>query len=163
MAESGVAVVLSDRMALQALIGVSPGSALAGGGPTTFSMTLPVGFGDCLLIDILVSITGIVTIAADAVLGNHGMQFGIASADGSTREVIGTGRVYRTHDTQVGCAPERIIQPILWRADEVLSMKIPEVDTNASPGATWNVFARVVRTRQESSVGARGSYDPSMK
>lgn len=160
MAESGTAVILSDRMALEALIGVVTGSALLGGGPTTYNMALPAGIGDVLYLDCQVTITGIATMAP--LIEEYGVAFALNDATGARRQILGTGKLYQTYDSQVTASPEKVVLPILWKQDEQLFLTLPEVDTNASPTAVWNVWARVVRTRQ--AAGAQPAvYDPAAK
>lgn len=148
---------MSDRLAGEALIGVVSGSALSGGGPTSFTMGLPAGMGDVLLIDCMAIISGIATVAP--LIEEMGAAWAITTPDGTRRSIVGVGRLLQNSVDQVVTSPEKMMLPFLWRAEEFLFLSVPEVDTNASPTAGWNVWARVVRARQ---MGAQSAgYDPS--
>lgn len=160
MAESGTAVVLSDRMALEALIGVVGGTALSGGGPTTYNMALPPGIGDVLFLDCMVTISSIATVAP--LVEEYGTMFALNTNDGARRQIIGVGKLYQNYDSQVSASPEKVVLPILWRQDESLFLTVPEVDTNGAPTALWNVWARVVRVRQAGSEPSP-TYNPASR
>lgn len=148
-AVTATAVLTSDRYSDEVVLSAAASNLDNTG--NTWTITLPAGFGDCLLLEAQFYQSGIVTLQAAALAQN--IQLGpsgwvIDQAD-ITRDFIDTVPwLLLTLATPyyIACrmAPD---QPVLVRAVERLFFYLPAMDTDAGDASDISVFLRVKRLR----------------
>lgn len=135
-------VVTSDRAADQAIL---EGTVNNTDGDNNHLGSLPVGFGDCLFLELVGFVTANLTITTDAALASSGAVAFLQNP--GNRDFLGVARLYRTAADRVAfhMKPDQIV---MWKADESLNVQFPEIDINVAPTGDFNIFCRVRRLRQ---------------
>lgn len=118
-------------------------------GVNLLDFTLPEGFGDCLLLEVLVYVDAIDVLGAAG--DNEGPRVTLYDAAGAAdRDFVGVPRWTLLDDTANALAigahavPDEIVY---WKENERLRIYSGEIDTDATPTADMIVMARVQRTR----------------
>jgi hypothetical protein len=106
---------------------------------------LPLGFPDCLILELILQISSIATMMVTPEF--HGPVIWVVSTiDGGVRDLLGTERWVRSLTPSTGLVAHlKPDQPALLRRTESLQLVFAEVDTNATPTADLNVYVRVRR------------------
>lgn len=109
---------------------------------------LPAGFGDCIILNVFVDISGVATsVASPETLGP---LVRLISPSGTPTQMIGS-EYWRSTSSGAGLGFGAMVdpeQPVFWRAAESLRVQFLEVDTNATPTADASVYVLVRRLRQ---------------
>lgn len=118
-------------------------------GVNLLDFTLPAGFGDCLLLEVLVYVDAIDVLGAAG--DSEGPRVTLYDAAGAAdRDFIGVPRWTTIDDTANALAigahavPDEIV---FWKAEEALRVYTGELDTDATPTADMIVYCRVQRLR----------------
>lgn len=112
---------------------------------------LPPGFGDCLITEVLVSVTGAADLPTDALLAVSGPLVQVEISSGVV-DFVGIGRWVKnagtTATTTEGVAAHIIPdEPVFWHEGEDLRIDYAEIDVNATPTGDVTIFVRVQRLR----------------
>lgn len=101
---------------------------------------MPVGTGAVMVLEVIVDITSIATMMTTPEL--YGPYVRSRSSDATTiRDFIGIERWTRVNTDQL-CVRVAGDQPLYLDQGDLLEVRFEEVDTNASPTADINIFAR---------------------
>lgn len=134
---------LSDRAAEQVIV---VGSVENTDGENAHSGSLPVGFGDCLILEGQASIDGNATLVAPTLMG---ARVSLVDAAGTVINPIDVPPIYQTGT--VRCAfhfkPDQVVY---WKQGELLQVVFPELDSNATPTGDMSIWVTVRRIRQVS-------------
>lgn len=109
---------------------------------------LPVGFGDCALMEVSVQVNAIATILADTT--TFGPSAGLFD-DATTAvpvDVQFSDKWTLMYSDTVHCriGPDQVQ---FWKESEVLRVSFEEIDTNATPTGDLTVIAKVKRLRSD--------------
>lgn len=127
----------SDRPAGQVIF---LASAVNIDGDQALQNAMPSGTGPVLVLEVIVDISGIATMMTTPEL--HGPYVRSRSSDATTiRDFMGIEPWIRVNVDQL-CARVHGDQPLYLDQGDLLEVRFEEVDTNASPGADINIFAR---------------------
>lgn len=114
------------------------------------SFTLPAGFGDVFIMHVTLIVTSIETVvAAGAMRGPTGMIFQAVS--GAAHDAVELGE-WRRQGTVILASQREQRRPVLFRAEEVLSIQSFSEDTGAADTSDLRAVVRVARLRNQSTV-----------
>lgn len=109
---------------------------------------LPAGFGDCVLLEVEVRVTSIDVIQTN--WATSGPRAQLVDASGNAQDVGFSGRWVLQSEAANALQVTATIFPDqmqFWRAAEKLRVSFPEIDSDATPTADVNVYAKVRRIR----------------
>lgn len=137
------ALLRSDRAAGQSILSAD---FLNVDGDFDAVVSLPAGFGDCLILNAQVQINTIATMAAS--FDNRGVHWQILdSAADLARDFLGSSPWYIKGAAELTSFIDAD-QLVVWRETEQLHLEWAEVDTNVTPTGDAVVLIRVRRLRQ---------------
>lgn len=125
-------------------------------GDIATGINMPASFGDCLLLDAMVTVSNIATMRAAPM--DAGVRLTIQTPAGTIIDYIGVARWHQVGATRL-CAYFDPMQIRYIRAEEQIAIFFEEVDTNATPTADLAIHLRVRRIR-ESPSGQLGRRPP---
>lgn len=140
------AILRSDRAANQSVLSADDTNV---DGALNTIISLPVGFGDVLVLNAQVQAVNIATLFTIADQGVHWQL--LDSAAGLARDFLGSSPWLK----KGALALTSYIDPdqlVVWRETEQLQLQADEIDTNATPTADVVVLIRVRRLRQDPPV-----------
>lgn len=112
-----------------------------------YYVSLPAGFGDCLLMETQISWDGIISLTTDAEYGFDGY---IVDVNGNVVDFIGSEfsrRIFSlANENKVGT---RLFtdQPVMWRQVERVFIRANLQEANAADTSDFSMFFRVKRLR----------------
>ena len=117
---------------------LSATEANVAGADYSSSTTLPTGFGDCMLLE-----CGLVVTGAGAAIdpANKGILMWLDDATALVRDVLGVGQLY-VITASIDAAWIKPDMARFWRADERLNISFPDLETATNTGDV-EVFALV--------------------
>jgi hypothetical protein len=141
--------IQSDRVANQVVLGVASGPIPNPAGQLDV-LSLPAGFGDCLILEMSVLID---TEATQSINADAGAMAWLQDGNpGTLIEQIGSQFAIRGGTTRhhVQITPDSLV---LWRSTEVLIVNVCSFDTNVTPTAIARYSIRVRRMRDQPFTG----------
>jgi len=115
-------------------------------GDIAVELSLPPGIGDLAIIEALLDVDSIATLATNIEL--QAIRWVITNAAGTTVDIIGVTRWGQREATTIAISTYVSPDPlVLWRQGEILNAKFREVDTNLTPTGDLGIVAKCVRVR----------------
>jgi len=139
--------IVSERYAEE--VTLSSAQANLDNADNDWTISLPAGFGDCLILEASYRVTSIETFAATNVGLELGIEGSIVDASGVQQDFLGSGRgstigINAARGVAVDLKPD---QPVRWNQSENLFLRLGEIDVGASDLSDAYVMIRVRRLR----------------